>query len=75
MHPSFLFIYSLAPELYKILLEEEMDPKEKHEMLVKSDVFALGVLISEILTGMIETKVYKDNETEELAPDMVGDYD
>lgn len=65
-------IHSRAPELYKLDYKEDIDPKKKQEMLLKSDVFALGVLISEIITGLIETKVYKNNDSKVLSVYNVG---
>lgn len=67
-----LLIHSRAPELYKLDYKEDIDPKKKQEMLLKSDVFALGVLISEIITGLIETKVYKNNDSKVLSVYNVG---
>ena len=58
----FNITYSRAPELYKLEYKEEIDPKEKVEMLRKADVYAFGVLISEILSGVLEVTAYKGNQ-------------
>lgn len=39
-----------------------MTPEERKEILMKADVYALGILISTILTCKYDYMVYKDND-------------
>ena len=43
-----------------------MDPEELRRILIHADVFAFGVLISEILTGCSECKMYKGDKESAL---------
>ena len=64
---------SRAPELWRILIEiEEMEPEEVHRLLLHADAYALGLLISEILTGCFPVNVYKHGVAKELTDANVG---
>ena len=64
---------SRAPELWRILIEiEEMEPEEVQRLLLHVDAYALGLLISEILTGCFPVNVYKNGVAKELTDANVG---
>ena len=55
--------FSRAPELYRIDYGEKIDPAVLQQMLLKADVYALGMLISEILSGQTETCAWLNGES------------
>ncbi|KAK8827004.1 hypothetical protein WA577_007505 [Blastocystis sp. JDR] len=55
-----------APELYDVETKDRIDPEEMRRILIHADVFAFGVLISEILTGCSECKMYKGDKEKVL---------
>ena len=57
---------SRAPELYDVETKDRIDPEEMRRILIHADVFAFGVLISEILTGCSECKMYKGDKEKVL---------
>ena len=58
------FISSLAPEIAHIFIHgPELSPEEIQRCLEYADVYAFGVLVSEILTGYYEVKAYKDDKS------------
>ena len=55
--------FSRAPELYRIDYGEKIDPAVLQQMLLKADVYALGMMISEILSGQTETCAWLNGES------------
>ena len=63
--------FSRAPELYRIDYGEKIDPAVLQQMLLKADVYALGMLISEILSGQTETCAWLNGESNEVISSSV----
>ena len=63
--------FSRAPELYRLEFGEKIDLAVLQQMLLKADVYALGMLISEILSGQTETCAWLNGESNEVISSSV----
>lgn len=64
-------MYSRAPEIYYMETKDYVEPEEMRRVLIHADVFAFGMLISEILTGCSENKMYKGDKFKFVDPPSV----
>ena len=62
---------SRAPELLRVDIGERIKPKELKRILIHADVYAFGLLISEILTGCSECYAYKGEKRRLLTTSTV----
>ena len=46
--------------------KDYVEPEEMRRILIHADVFAFGMMISEILTGCSECKMYKGNKSKKF---------